>query len=490
MQELTADQIDARRILLEKYLRGECTVPLSPQIRKVSKKRAVVSLSQEQLWLHAQEYAAIPEIYTESITIYRNGPLDLKVMKASLREVLRRHELWRSSFEVGEDGRLLQVVEEETEFPLAVVDLSAWPASRQEREATRIATAQAQQPFDVRRGPLVRATLVSFGDRQHRLYIDMHQIITDGISAFQVLPVELASLYGSFLIGKPSTLPALTWQFADFAAWQREWLEGATLQEQLEYWRGRFAVQSSPLRWPNDPAERIDTHRAKIEPFALSWEALDELQTARKRSGISLFASLVAVFSVLLYGYSQQEDMVLGTLAPCGRCRTEFEKLLGYFMNPVPLQLRISPAHTFHQIMLQAQQVISGAISHGDVPFEHAVRALSKQPVPGRYPLFRIGISLAPPVASLPPGWDMTSMQAESGAGRWGLYLVMSERREHLMGRVQYNPDVFKQTTIATLLDDFRRLVAVAGANPENCISDLLTEATIQENPMSLERLR
>jgi hypothetical protein len=481
MQKMTADQIDARRILLEKYLRGECTAPLSPQIRKVSKRGAIVSLSQEQLWLHAQEYAAIPEIYTESITIYRNGPLDLKVMKESLREVLRRHELWRSSFEVGEDGRLLQMVEEETEFPVAVVDLSGWPASQQEREATRIATAQAQQPFELRRGPLVRATLVSFGDQQHRLFIDMHQIITDGLSAFQVLPVELASLYDSFLIGTPSTLPQIRWQFADFAAWQREWLEGATLQEQLEYWRGRFATQSSPLRWPIDPAERMDTHRAKIEPFAWSWESLDELQTARKRSGISLFASLAAVFSVLLHCYSQQEDMVLGTLAPCGRCRTEFEKLLGYFMNPVPLQLRVSPGQTFHQIMLQAHQVISGAISHGDVPFEHVVRALGKQPVPGRYPLFRIGISLAPPVASLPPGWDMTSMQAESGAGRWGLYLVMSERREHLMGRVQYNPDVFKQTTITALLDDFRRLAAVAGANPERRVSDLLTAASIQK---------
>ena len=483
MQKMTADQSDARRILLDKYLRGECTVPLSPPIRKVSKRGAVVSLSQEQLWLHAQEYAAIPEMYTESITIVRNGPLDLKVMKESLREVLRRHELWRSSFEVGEDGRLLQMVEEETEFPLAVFDLSAWPASQQEREASRIANAQAQQPFDIHNGPLVRATLVSLGDQQHRLFIDMHQIITDGLSAFQVLPVELASLYDSFLIGNSSNLPQVPWQFADFAAWQREWLEGGPLREQLEYWRGRFAIQSSPLRWPNHPPQRMDTHRAKIEPFAWSWEALDKLQTARKRSGISLFASLVAVFSVLLYGYSQQEDMVLGTLAPCGRCRTEFEKLLGYFMNPVPLQLRVSPGQTFHQSMLEAQQVISGAISHGDVPFEHAVRALGKQPVPGRYPLFRIGISLAPPVASLPPGWDMTSMQAESGAGRWGLYLVMSERREHLMGRVQYNPDVFKQTTIAALLDDFRRLAAVAGANPEHHISDLLTAASIQKKP-------
>jgi hypothetical protein len=308
----------------------------------------------------------------------------------------------------------------------------------------------------------------------------MHQIITDGISAFQVLPRELASLYDSFLAGNPSSLPELTWQFADYAAWQREWLQGAALQTQLDYWRGRFAVQTAPLHWPDGSTPpQLETHRAKIEPFALPWEALDELQTMRKKAGISLFASLVAVFTVLLHRYSRQNDFVLGTLAPSGRHRTEFQNLLGYFMNPVPLQFQISDHQTFRELMMQAQETISGAISHGDVPFEQAVRAIGKQPVPGRYPLFRVGISLAPAVAPLPPGWDMTSMDVESGAGRWGLYMVMWESREHLKGRAQYNPDVFPETTIAALLDDFRKLIEIAGAKPDHSVSDLLTAANI-----------
>jgi Condensation domain len=478
MLKTAADQ--SRRILLEKYLRGECSRGPSPQIRKVNKGGALVSLSQEQLWLQSQEYA-IPGAYTESITVFRNGALDLQVLKQSLREVLRRHELWRSRFEVGNDGRLYQVVGEDAEFPLVVADLSAWPASERDQEAARVGNAQAQKPFDLQSGPLVRGTLVSLSDQQHRLYIDMHQIITDGISVFQILPIELTLLYESFLTGQPAPLPNLTWQFADYAAWQREWLQGATLQEQLEYWRGYFAIQSSPVRWPKDgtrPAS--DTHRAKIEPFALPWETLDELQTIRKRSGISLFASLVAVFSALFHHYSQQDNIVLGTLAPCGRCRTEFKNLMGYFMNPVPLQLRVAASQTFHQLMLQAQDVISGAICHGDVPFEHVVRALGKQPVPSRRPPFEIAISLAPPVAPIPPGWDMTPMDVESGAGRWDFYLEMSERPEYLLGRAQYNPDIFEQTTIDLLLDDFRHLAKAAGANPDHRLSDLMRSANIR----------
>jgi hypothetical protein len=308
----------------------------------------------------------------------------------------------------------------------------------------------------------------------------MHQIIADGISVYQVLPLELASLYDSFLTGNPASLPELTSQFADYATWQREWLQGPVLQEQLEYWRNRLPVQGPVLNWPDDRARPpLETHRAKVKPFAVSWEALEELQTIRKRAGISLFAALVAVLTALLHSYSQQDAILLGTLAPCGRHQTRFQKLLGYFMNPVALQLRVSGADTFRELMLQAQEVISGAISHADVPFEHVVGALGAQPVPGRHPLFQIVISLAPAVVPLPPAWDMTPTDVESGAGRWDLYLEMSERPEYLLGRAQYNPDIFEQTTIELLLDDFRHLAKTAGANPDHRLSDVLRSANI-----------
>jgi hypothetical protein len=188
MLKTAANQSDARRLLFEKYVRGEFAREPSPHLTKDSKGIAPASLSQEQVWLHAKEEKVIPETYTESITIYRNGPLDLSILKQSLGEILRRHEIWRASFQMNE-GRLRQVIGESTEFPLTVADLRAWPASEREREAARIGNAQARRPFDLGCGPLVRATVVSLSDQQHRLYLDMHQIITDGISVFQILPV-------------------------------------------------------------------------------------------------------------------------------------------------------------------------------------------------------------------------------------------------------------------------------------------------------------
>jgi hypothetical protein len=467
---------DVKQRLLQRYLQGETAErrAATHQITHRPDGQPVpLSLSQEQVWLHSEENADIPQIYTESITIYRNGSLDVNVLKQSLREILRRHESWRTSFEMNQ-GQLRQVIGEATEFPLTVVDLRGWPAGKREREATQIGDAQAKKPFDLRRGPLARATVVSLGDQQHRLYIDMHQIITDGVSVYQILPTELASLYDSFLSGNPTSLPELTWQFADYAAWQREWLQGAALEKQLRYWRDCFAIQSLPLHWPNDHTRpAVETHQAKVEPFAFSWEALDELQKTRKRAGISLFAGLIASFAILLHSYSQQDDIVLGTLAPCGRHHSEFQNLLGYFMNPVPLRFRVSGAHTFRELMLQAQEVISGAISHADVPFEHVVRALGAQPVPARHPLFQIAISLAPAVAPLPPGWDMTPTDVESGGGRWDLYIEMSERREHLLGRAQYNPDLFTVGTITKLLDDFQILLQIVGRDPQVRIAEL-----------------
>ena len=481
----TANLSDARRILLDKYLRGDFAQRVVPQHKRDRKREALASLSQEQIWLHSKESTAVPQTYTESITLYHTGPLDIGVLEDSLREILRRHEVWRSTFEMRQ-GQLWQVVGEQTEFPLAVIDLSDWLAIDRGAEAIRVASAQARQPFDLQRGPLVRAMLVWLGDQQQQLYIDMHQMVTDGISVFQILPTELTSLYNSALAGRTSSLPELNWQFADYAAWQRDLLQGGARQTELEYWRERIEIGTSPFYWPNGRARpQLETHRARVEPFAFSWESLDELQHTRKRAGASLFAALVAAFIALLHSYSRQQDIFLGTLAPCGRHRTEFQKLLGYFMNPVPLQFLVSGTDTFGELMLQVQETISGAISHADVPFEEVVKALGVKAAPGHHPLFQIAISLAPSVAPLPQGWDMTPMDAESGGGRWDLYIEMSERQEDLLGRAQYNPDVFEQKVVAGLLEDFRKLAKVAGAMPEHLVSDLLRAANIgtPENP-------
>jgi hypothetical protein len=478
MLRKTPDLSDARRILLDKYLRGDFALGILPRRKRDHKEGTLPSLSQEQIWLHSRESTAVPQMYTESITLYHTGPLDVGVLQQSLREILRRHELWRSTFELRQ-GELCQMVRDETDFPVAVVNLSDWPAIDREQEATRIGSAQAQQPFDLQMGPLVRATAVWFSDHQQRLYIDMHQIVTDGISVFHILPMELTTLYDSFSAAKASPLPELSCQFADYAAWQREWLQGEAMETQIDYWRDRVGIDDSLLRWPTGVRPSMETHRARILPFNCSRGLLDSLQQMGKRTGTSLFAGLVAVFTALLHSHSQQQEIVVGTLAPCGRHRTEFQKLLGYFMNPVPLHVRVSGNDTFGAFVHQVQHTISGAISHADVPFEQVVKALGVHPSPAHRPAFRVAISLAPSVTLLPRGWDMTPMDVESGAGRWDLYIEMSERPDNLLGRAQYNPDLFEQKSVAALLDDFRKLAKAAGTTPDQRVSDLLRAARL-----------
>jgi hypothetical protein len=325
---------------------------------------------------------------------------------------------------------------------------------------------------------VVRALLVSLSEQQHRLYIDMHQIIADGISVYEVLPTELATLYEDFVANDPVHLPDLPQQFRNYSAWQRKSLEQNASQKQMEYWRERFRDGvPAYLDWPQDrPRPTTETHRGAVRPFSISLESLAAVQDVRKGAQVSLFAALVAALGALLHLYTNQSEIVLGTLAPCGRHRAEFQKLLGYFMNPVALRLHVEDNDSFADLIQQAHEVIIGAISHGDIPFEEVVKGLLVRPDPTRHPLFQIAISLAPARASLPTGWDMTPTDVESGGARWDMYLELSERVEYLLGRAQYNPDLFDSSTISSFLRDFRNILEAAGRNPHQPISRLPME--------------
>jgi Condensation domain len=424
----------------------------------------------------------MPPLYNETITIHRTGPLNIAALQRSLLEILRRHEAWRTTFGM-KDGQVRQVIRSlPEEFPLAVIDLSRKPRIERLTETLRLATEQASERFDLERGPLVRALLVSLDDLQHRLFINMHQIITDGISVYEVLPTELVRLYESFATGTPAELPDLPLQFADFAVWQRDWLKEEVQERQMNYWRKQLNHEVPSLSWPNGRSRPpVQTYRGAVKPFTTTKQVLDRLNEVRRNAGVSLFAILVASLAALLHAYTNQDEIILGTLAPCGRHRLEFQKLLGYFLNPVALRLKINGAASFHELIVQAQEVIANAISNGDVPFECIMRELGFSTEPSRRPLFQIAISLAPP-ARLPPGWDMTPMDADSGGARWDLYLELSERPECLMGRAQYNPDLFELPTLTAMLEDFQVLLKAAASNPNQMLSDLLLGLTMSDH--------
>jgi len=433
---------------------------------------APLSLAQEQVWHRDQVATAKAPLYNESITIHRTGPLNVAILEKSLAEIIQRHQIWRTTIDTI-DGRPVQIVHPApASFSLPVVDLQNLPVTEREAEAIRLASAEAKPAFDLERGPLLRAMLVRLGEQSYRLFLTAHQLTVDGVSVYSVFPTELTSIYEAFAAGRKSPMPPLPLQYADFACWQRQWLTGDVLQEQMNYWQNQLAGELPILSWPSvrPPAE---TFRGAILPFELTEHLTDELRELGQHEGVTLFAVLLAGFVVLLNHYTAQEDIIVGTVAPAGRKRAEFQKLLGYFLNPVPLRLDLSGDPSFRVLLRRAQKTTLGAISHDDIPLEHLAKRFIANPSPSRHPFFQMVISLAPSVAELPPGWSMTPMDVESGGARWDLYLELSDRPLGALGRAQYNPDIFERAAIAELLEDFQFVLQSASRNPDLSLSAL-----------------
>jgi hypothetical protein len=302
----------------------------------------------------------------------------------------------------------------------------------------------------------------------------MHQSIVDGVSVYQVLPSELAALYEAFSAGKPSPLPDLPLQYADFAYWERQWLQGGALANQVSYWREQLAGELPLLEWPSGrPRPSVQSFRGAIYAFALPKRLCEELKKMCKREGVTLFMSLLAGFTALLFRYTEQDDIIVGTVAPAGRKRIEVQQLLGYFLNPVALRFDLSGGPTVRELLRQSLEVTSGALSHDDVPLEYLVRELKPTSDLDRHPLFQMVITLAPPMPELDPGWNQTPMDVDSGGAKWDLYLELSERPTGIIGRAQYNTDLFTPATISQMLQQFETLLEALVVNSERRISEL-----------------
>ena len=239
-----------KRRLLEKYLRGELgqnSLKLDPITCTARAETAPpLSLAQQQLWLRELHVAGTPPLYNECVTLDMRTPIDVAVLEESFLEIIRRHEIWRTTFRVS-NGEPVQIIDHLPQVKLAVLDLRRVPKAEREGEALQRISEEARLQFDLERGPLIRPTLVTFDDREHRLFLIAHQMILDGISAYQIFPSELAALYKAFSAGKPSPLPTLAVQYADFANWQRQWLQGEVLARQMNYWRKQLGSQPPVL---------------------------------------------------------------------------------------------------------------------------------------------------------------------------------------------------------------------------------------------------
>jgi Condensation domain len=468
---------ETERSLLDKYLRNtrrSASVSAPPSARRPSAGAAPLSLPQEQLFDRGKHSASEPPFYNEVITIHRKGPLEAAVIERSLLEIIRRHEIWRTTF--GEaDGRPVQVVHAApVDLRLPVLDLTGLSKSEQEARVFRCVRELTECPFDLRRGPLLRFLLIRLGDLSHRLVLVAHQSIVDGVSAYQVLPTELAALYQAFSNGNPSPLPEPPIQFADYAVWQRNRVKVEENDQDLRYWRNRLAGELPVLQWPEgwDRAKSY-SHRGQIRPFAFTKKVSEALRSTAKREGVTLFMTLLSGFVTLLRGYTNQEDILVGTLSPAGRKRTELQELLGYFLNPVTLRFDLSSNPTFGELLQQTREVVSEAISHDEVPLEVLSKKLGLASSTEDPPPFSVAISLQPRVPeALRPEWDVTSMDAGNGGTMWNLYLAFIDSPDGVIGRAQYNSDIFQEETIAQMLTDLETLFERLTSQPHSRLSD------------------
>ena len=466
---------ETKRKLLDRLLRDgvHLTGSQIPAPKRVAADHAPVAFSQEQLLLREQIANGIP-LYNESITLKFNRVIDRDVLEQSMAEVIRRHEIWRTTYQFIA-GQFVQVIGPPPDhFDLPLVDLRRSPEQHRKADVRRLALAQTSRSFDLRKGPLLRATLVAMGESEYWLVMAAHHSIIDGLSVYKLFPGELFAIYQAFAAGLLSPFTELPLQFLDFAIWQRTYLSHAEETRQIAYWRQKLAGDIPRMCWParkSRPAGR--TFRGYIREFMLASGIADQARELSRRSDTTMFVVLLATFYVLLRFYTEQTDLIVGTMSPSGRKRSEVQSLLGYFLNPVALRVDLSDDPTFVELLHRTQIIVSEAISHDDVPFEQLATALRPRSEPSRNPYFDVAISLQPCMPDSASAWSVTSMDAENGGSAFDLYVAFIDRPEGLHSRVQYNPDVFEFEEIRSMVQDFESLITVTSAHPQDRVSQL-----------------
>jgi len=351
------------------------------------------------------------------------------------------------------------------------VELSGVPESEREAHLRRLARAEVQRPFDLEEGPLLRAKLIRLGAEEHALILTMHHIVSDGWSQ-GVFWRELAVLYETFASGKPPPLPERTVQYADFADWQRLWLQGEVLDTQLAYWKRQLAGIST-LQLPTDqPRPEVHTFRGARHVLTLSPTLTQALKALSRRHGVTLFMTLLAAFQTLLHRYTGQDDIAVGSLI-ANRNRAEIEGLIGFFVNTLVLRTDLSGDPRFQELLERVREVALGAYNHQDLPFEKLVEELQPQRHLGHNPLFQVLFIFqnTPRPASELMGLTLRALEVDPQTAKFDLTLELVETPQGLSGWLEYSTDVFEAETIARMATHFQTLLEGIVANPAQRLS-------------------
>ncbi|HVG21000.1 MAG TPA: amino acid adenylation domain-containing protein, partial [Blastocatellia bacterium] len=431
-----------------------------------------LSFAQQRLWFINQMETG-SSAYNVPYAVRLTGPLNVAALGRSLSEIIRRHEVLRTTF-VSLKGRPRQVIAEAGPLSLPTVDLSDMRRDDREAEAQRLTAEEASLGFDLSRGPLLRVKLIRLKEAENVVLLTLHHIVSDGWS-IGVLVREVSALYEAYGKGEESTLPELRIQYADFAKWQREWLQGEVLDKQMRYWREKLKGPLPVLELPTDrPRPLIQTYRGRSEVMTLSSDLGASLKRLSRRHGCTMFMTMLAGFQVLLYRYTGEEDILMGTPI-AGRNMTETEALIGFFVNTLVMRTDLGGNPGFVEVMGRARETALGAYAHQDVPFEKLVAELQPERDLSRSPLFQVMLTLQNVTGEelKISGARVTGVGVDSSVTKFDIVMSITEREDELQGVITYNTDLFDESTIKRMADHFMVLMGHVAVNEGGKVSDI-----------------
>jgi len=444
-----------------------------PSILPVPRDRNLpLSFAQQRLWF-LNELEPENPLYNVPIAVGMSGKLNTNALERSLNEIVRRHEILRTTFRM-ENNQPVQLIAPELRIKIETTDLSDIPGAEQQNAVKRLAIDGAKAIFNLETGPLFRASVLRLNPGEHVLLLNMHHIISDGWSMWQLVR-ELGALYGAFAEGKPSPLPDLPIQYADYGVWQRKWMRDDVLAQHLDFWKKQLEGAPGVLELPADRTRPpIQTYRGTTEKVIFPVELLSKLKEVSAGEGATLFMTLLAAYQALLFRYTGQEDVVVGTPI-ANRTRAEIEELIGFFVNTLVMRTSVAGSPTFREVLQRVRTTALGAYAHQNLPFEKLVEVLQPERDLTRTPVFQIWFALqnAPRLEFNLPGLELHLLDVHNGTSKFDLGLFTVEKPDGLHCMVEYSTDLFDRSTIQRFIEHFRMMLEGIAANPDQLIAQI-----------------
>ena len=481
-----------RRALLEQRLLGLHGLRSRPQTipRREQADPAWLSFGEQQMWFLDQ---LTPGTSTYNIpdAVQVGGPLDIEALEKGLQEIVRRHEVLRTHF-ASVDGNPVPVIDEQWKLKVAVFDLQSLPGEKREAEAKRILVQEARKPFDIAKDVTLRGVVVRLEKDEHWVLLVTHHIAWD-VSSKAVLYRELASLYGGYVTRDPVTLADLPVRYSDFAAWQRDRLQGEILEQQVTYWREQLGNAARVLDLPTDrPRPPVQSFHGAKHFFTLTKSLTDAAKALSREQNVTVFMTLLAAFAAFLHGLTGQSDISIGS-PMAGRNYPELENLIGFFINTTVLRFNLSADTSFRELIEQARKVTLGAHAHQDMPFEKLVELLRPPRDLSRMALIQVNFRVqsdAPPKLEL-PGLMVTTLVEfiDTATSKFDLALELAPEREGA-SFFEYNTDLFEPNTVTRMASEFEQVLGSLLAQPDLALNTFAILKQLRRSPRTMEKLK